>query len=164
MFESGTAGVPQRLRQIMSERDWTIAQMAETCDVSRSAMEKYLKGVQSPGMEAILSICDGCGVSPNWLLLGLKDPIQHVEMVSREEIAPIDVAEIAGSQSALILSDIANHLECSKSLEEVRAFAKLLRERWPHTFAFKISLEYSEYYKGRRRTVAQRHREERLKG
>lgn len=64
----------QRLRQVRNERHLTIQEMSEIVVLPKSSLESYLraKDPKKPGVEALVSISNGMGVSTDWLV-GLSE-------------------------------------------------------------------------------------------
>lgn len=61
------------LRTIMAARGLSVAEMADMAGVSKSAMEKYLKGPSSPRAIAIASLAKGLGMSADTIMFGELD-------------------------------------------------------------------------------------------
>ena len=62
--------ISESLRALMQQHKLTVAEMAERCGVSKSAMEKYLAGTSSPRAGIIQKICIEFGVEADWILFG----------------------------------------------------------------------------------------------
>lgn len=59
-----------RLQQARRDRGMTMKELADACDIPKSTLESYMRSVdpKKPGLEAILKIADGLGVSVDWLV------------------------------------------------------------------------------------------------
>lgn len=62
--------VAERLRQLQAASGMTIQVMAERCGLPKRSLENYmnLKDPQHPGLDALLAVADGLGVSIDWLV------------------------------------------------------------------------------------------------
>lgn len=84
----------RRLRHLRNKNDWTVQEMSEMTGIPKRTLDKYmLKGdAPQPGLEAIVRIASGLGVSLDWLLLGeeahAKSWGRIVRLSTRAIIAP----------------------------------------------------------------------------
>jgi len=70
--QSGPAGegIDARLRQLQAEHGWSLQQLADRTGLSKSSLQNYMrkKEPQKPGVDAIVALAAGLGVSTDWLL------------------------------------------------------------------------------------------------
>ena len=140
------AQVPARLAEVMTRNGWNVGQMADKCGVSRSAMDKYLRGDQQPGLEALVSICLGVNVSPTWLLFGYSDDTNLSDTLV---IEPVPLQALEGfilEESRLVLGQLAQQLETCASLKEVHILTAKLRQQWPDFVKARVANRVAEYY------------------
>lgn len=64
------ADVAERLRLLQSMRALTIQEMADLCGLPKRSLENYmnLKEPQRPGIDALIGVADGFGVSIDWIV------------------------------------------------------------------------------------------------
>lgn len=84
---SDPQAVAERLRLLQLQRGLTIQQMAVQSGLPKRSLENYmnLKAPQRPGVDALLKIADGFGVSLDWLV-GRNSP-QGADTLGREDYA-----------------------------------------------------------------------------
>lgn len=140
------AQVPARLAEVMSRHGWNVGEMAEKCDVSRSAMDKYLRGEQQPGLEVIISICRGTNIAPTWLLFGYGDDTNLSDTLVIEPMPLPALESLILEESRLVLAQLAGHLETCTSIKEVHILTKKLRQQWPDFLKARIANRVAEYY------------------
>lgn len=65
-------GFSRRLRHLRNKHDWTVQEMSEMTSISKRTLDKYIlkEDAPQPGLDAIVKIAPGLGVSLDWLLLG----------------------------------------------------------------------------------------------
>lgn len=63
--------VQARIVELRVRNGWSVAEMARECDISRGALEKYIRGTARPAFESIWKICKRTGCTPNWLVFGV---------------------------------------------------------------------------------------------
>lgn len=66
------ADFSRRLRHLRNINDWTVQEMAEMTGVPKRTLDNYMlkKNAPQPGLDALVKIAVGLGVSLDWLLLG----------------------------------------------------------------------------------------------
>ncbi len=66
------SGIAARLRAIQANNDWTVQEMADLTGLPKRSLENYMRkeNPQLPGVEALVKIAHGLGVSLDWLVLG----------------------------------------------------------------------------------------------
>lgn len=64
------AVLAERLRQVRSKRQLTIQEMSDMVGIPKSSLESYMrtKEPKKPGLEALVAISTGMGVSTDWLV------------------------------------------------------------------------------------------------
>lgn len=69
---SATGEFSRRLRHLRNINDWTVQEMAEMTGVPKRTLDNYMqkKNAPQPGLDALVKISIGLGVSLDWLLLG----------------------------------------------------------------------------------------------
>lgn len=69
---SATVEFSRRLRHLRNINDWTVQEMAEMTGVPKRTLDNYMqkKNAPQPGLDALVKIASGLGVSLDWLLLG----------------------------------------------------------------------------------------------
>lgn len=67
---SDNQDIADRLRQVQREQGLSVEQMADRAGVPKNSLQNYMRrsGTQKPGFDAIIGICDGMGISADWLL------------------------------------------------------------------------------------------------
>ena len=62
----------RRLRHLRNKNDWTVQDMSEMIGIPKRTLDKYMlkEDAPQPGLDAIVRIAKGLGVSLDWLLLG----------------------------------------------------------------------------------------------
>lgn len=67
-------GFSRRLRELRNRNDWTVQEMAERSGVPKRTLDKYMQkeNPAQPGLDAIVMISKGLGVSLDWLLMGAE--------------------------------------------------------------------------------------------
>lgn len=62
----------RRLRHLRNQNDWTVQEMSEMTGIPKRTLDKYMlkENAPQPGLDAIVRIASGLGVSLDWLLLG----------------------------------------------------------------------------------------------
>ncbi|WP_081531265.1 helix-turn-helix domain-containing protein [Rhodovulum sp. P5] len=71
MNDSGRPDIlVERLHIVQNREGLTIKEMAERCGLPKSSLESYMrvKGPKRPGIDALLAISEGMGVSIDWLV------------------------------------------------------------------------------------------------
>lgn len=68
--KAGASILADRLQLARVRRGMTIQQMADACGLPKSTLESYMraKSPKRPGLDALISISDGLGVSLDWLV------------------------------------------------------------------------------------------------
>ncbi|MFN3970892.1 MAG: helix-turn-helix domain-containing protein [Gemmobacter sp.] len=68
--------VAERLRLLQARMSLTIQEMSERCGLPKRSLENYmnLKDPQRPGVDALIGIADGLGVSVDWLVGRSENP------------------------------------------------------------------------------------------
>lgn len=104
--------VASRLRKLLADRKLSVAKAAQKCGLPKGSFEKYIQGLQSPGLSAIRKICEGCNASADWLIFG------HRIAESRQEL---DDAINAASYTAMheFLADLMKRLERPEVAEQM---------------------------------------------
>ncbi|MGC9418277.1 MAG: helix-turn-helix domain-containing protein [Rhodovulum sp.] len=118
----------RRLHSLLVSHGLTIKEMAERCGVPKSSLEGYmrLKGAKRPGVDALVAIADGMGVSIDWLV-GRTDAWQPSEEDrQRYALALFDTVvellrEIDQAQSESASPVVANGMIGGRSLENFAA-------------------------------------------
>lgn len=69
-IDAKSADVAARLRQLQAKHNLTIQEMADRCGMPKRSLENYmkLKEPQRPGVDALIGIADGMGVSIDWIV------------------------------------------------------------------------------------------------
>ena len=93
--------LPERLRQLREENDWTQEQLGEMLNVSGATINRYEKGLRNPDPEMLLKLAEIFDVSLDFLLgrIDSRRPSQAAEtpqkyhqnsepMLSEEEQLP----------------------------------------------------------------------------
>ncbi|MDP8223635.1 MAG: LexA family transcriptional regulator [Candidatus Lernaella stagnicola] len=83
---------------------------ARQISVSATTMQRYLEGRAVPGYNILRGICDACGVTPNWLLLGWEPRYRNGGTVGAETIhivSPGDTEAVSAADFQVV--PIVNH-------------------------------------------------------
>jgi transcriptional regulator with XRE-family HTH domain len=69
-IDAKSSDVAARLRQLQATHKLTIQEMADRCGMPKRSLENYmrLKEPQRPGVDALIGIADGMGVSIDWIV------------------------------------------------------------------------------------------------
>lgn len=128
--------ISERLKEILAIKNWSVAEMARRCDVSRGAMEKYISGISKPGLDAFYSICVGTEVTPNWLLFGAKD---H-NFIDKDKLQSL-LTQCAYRALDSALDKIKASESPPETLEQIKLSA--IQFVWP--FAKRYTHEFNKY-------------------
>lgn len=85
-----------RLHSLRISRGLTIQQMAEKCGVPKSSLESYMKmsGAKRPGIDALIAVANGMGVSIDWLVGRSVD--NHSPRLSQKDYAMACFSVVSG--------------------------------------------------------------------
>lgn len=56
--------VIEKIKQLLSERNWTVYRLAQESEITDKSIYKWMKGVSQPTVKAIFNICKAFGITP----------------------------------------------------------------------------------------------------
>ena len=77
--------LPERLRQLREENEWTQEQLGEMLNVSGATVNRYEKGLRNPDPETLLKLADIFDISLDYLLgrIDSTKPVQVAETIEK---------------------------------------------------------------------------------
>lgn len=74
--------LPERLRQLREEKEWTQEQLGEILNVSGATVNRYEKGLRNPAPETLIKLAEIFNISLDYLLgrINFRQPDQAAEM------------------------------------------------------------------------------------
>ncbi|MCU0912419.1 MAG: helix-turn-helix domain-containing protein [Rhodobacteraceae bacterium] len=119
-----TLDVSARLRALREENGWTVADMAERTGIPKRTLEKYMlrTGGSLPGLDALVSLSRGLGVSLDWLVFGEEIAGETMELVATRAAAEVS--------AALFETLVREHRERGASIVQGEEVLRLTVDEW----------------------------------
>ncbi|MDO5156646.1 MAG: helix-turn-helix transcriptional regulator [Eubacteriales bacterium] len=79
-----TADIPERIKQLMVQKDWSRYELMKQSGVAKTTLYKTIAGESVPGVDILQMICDGFGISVKDFFSPEKEFEPHVEYTTQE--------------------------------------------------------------------------------
>ena len=166
--KQGTEIFAKKLRELMDRNNLTQQELADSIELSRQTVQKYLKGVCFPEADILARIATQYGVSIDYLVLGIEskaellpeyidvqgiplrdDIIRYITRPREEEYITLDdngfaeITEIRAGEYSESLEKIADQI----ALEEIKKDLAELQKRYREMMKRKTERIVSEMQK-----------------
>lgn len=79
-----TADIPERIKQLMLQKDWSRYELMRQSGVAKTTLYKTIAGESIPGVDILQKICDGFGISVKDFFSPEKEFVPHVDYTTEE--------------------------------------------------------------------------------